>query len=197
MRGYFSFLRCALGLLVTLIIISTLGTIKTMASTPSGCQRESAAFLETPSKHAFLALEKNGHTCWTIIGLSNENLNKLNRLVGSGDRWAAEYLVKHLRTLDGGNLEDSLIALGRFSEHDMRRLLIFANKKQISQREFMDALVMLPLPLSDNPNAQLASLTTRKDKVLLVTQSDLSEQKILALKTINDFSSEIRSHMSK
>ncbi|MEO6147963.1 MAG: hypothetical protein ABIT70_13175 [Sulfuriferula sp.] len=131
--------------------------------------------------------------CWTVIGSSNANLDQLIHSVEQGNQWGAEYLVKHLRSLDGGNLEDSLIALGQFSDHSMERLLIFAKKGQLSKQNLSDALTMLPLSLSDNPGAQLDSLKARRNRVMRVMRKDLFVQRALALRAIDDFGSEIRS----
>jgi hypothetical protein len=110
-----------------------------------------------------------------------------------GNRWAAEYLARNLKGLDGGNLEDALIALGQFSDHDMERLLSFANRKLISKHELVDALTMLPLSFSDNPRAELSALGKRRANVQSITKVELSEQKTDAMKAIDDFVSEIRS----
>jgi hypothetical protein len=140
-------------------------------------------------------------SCWTVIGSSNDNLNRLNYLVETGNRWAAQYSAEHLKELDGGNLkeldggnlEDALIALGQFSNHDAQRLLLFANNGLLSKRELTDALTMLPLSLSDNPHAQLISLQSRRDKVMRVTRADLQKQRAQALAAIDTFVSEITS----
>jgi hypothetical protein len=118
-------------------------------------------------------------------------------LVEQGNDWSAQYLVKHLRALDGGNLEDSLIALGLFSDHHMERLLIFAKKGQLSKQELSDTLTMLPLSLSDNPAGQLDYLKARRNRVMRVTRKNLSEQKAQALSTIDNFESEIRSKKTR
>jgi hypothetical protein len=106
---------------------------------------------------------------------------------------SSQYLAKHLKQLDGGNLEDALVALGQFSDHDMERLLFFAKSGLLSKHELSDALTMLPLSLSDNPRAQLDSLGRRRSNIMRITQKDLSEQRAQALSAIDEFASEIRS----
>lgn len=151
-------------------------------------------FLTTPEKRTLIALSEASETeCWSIIEQSNSNLNQLMHLVEQGNDWSAQYLVEHLRVLDGGDLEDSLIALGLFSDHHMERLLIFAKKGQLSKQELSDTLTMLPLSLSDNPAGQLDYLKARRNRVMRVTRKNLSEQKTLALSAIDNFESEIRS----
>ncbi len=140
----------------------------------SVCRGEVDAFLSLPSEHSLAALYRSDRAgCWSVIGLSNTALGQLNHWAEQGNRWAAEYMAKHVKQLDGGNLEDALIALGQFSDHDMKRLLLFANKGLLSKRELTDALTMLPLSLSDNPRAQLALLSARKRRVMHVTRKDL------------------------
>ena len=128
-----------------------------------------------------------------MVEPSNPALDQLNHWAERGNRWAARYLAEHLKQLDGGNLEDALIALGQFSDHDMERLLLFASKEQLSNREITNALTMLPLSLSDDPRAQLELLSARKNKVLRVTRNDLSKQRSQALNAIDGFAAEIRS----
>ena len=124
---------------------------------------------------------------------SNVKINRLNQTVSQGNRWGAEYLVRHLKQLDGGNLEDALVALGQFSSRDMERLLAFSMEGLLSKQELTDALTMLPLSLSDNAAAQLSSLSLRRRKAMRVTRSDLLEQRKHALEAIDDFVAEIRS----
>lgn len=178
-------------------MLSSSNVQATESKSPS-CEKAITSFLATPSKQTYAALsEKNGVSCWSIIRLSNTNLNQLIHSVEQGNLWAAQYLVKNLRSLGGGNLEDSLISLGQFSEHNMEQFFVFVRDGKISKREFSDALTMLPLSLSDDRDAQLSVLKTRKDKVMQVTRKDLVEQNGLALKAINDFMAEIRATQAR
>ncbi|HUW29648.1 MAG TPA: hypothetical protein VMV97_13665 [Sulfuriferula sp.] len=180
--------------LIVLSMLVSLGVQASGSAISPGCQEAVSAFLATPDKRTLIELSgSDDANCWAVIGSSNANLNQLIHSVEQGNRWAAQYLAKHLRNLDGGNLEDSLIALGQFSDHNMERLLIFANKGQLSKHELADALTMLPLSLSDNPQAQLDFLKARRNRVMRVTRKDLLEQRTQAFKAIDDFVSEIRS----
>ena|ERR1700756_5071864 len=159
---------------------------------PSECQSAVRTFLKAPDEHGVVALNKSD--CWGVIGSSNNHLNRLNNLAATGNRWAAQYSAGHLKELDGGNLEDALIALGQFSDHDMEDLLMFAHKGLLSKHELADALTMLPLTLTDNPRAQLNSLDARRHRVLRVTRADLQEQRAQALIAISESLSETRSN---
>ncbi len=185
-----------LSLLVLLSVISSssVSPQTSPSTTGSTCQKVVDAFITLPSRNALAAVEESDDaTCWAVLGSSNTNLNKLEHWVEQGNRWAAEYLSKHLKQLDGGNLEDALVALGQFSNHDMENLLLFAKRGLLSKQELSDALTMLPLSLSDNPKAQLASLSRRKTNLLRVTRKDVSEQRAQALSAIDAFAAEIRS----
>jgi hypothetical protein len=183
-----------LGLIMFSLMIVSVSLRASESDAASACQEKVSVFLTRPGKPSLTALSgSNEMTCWAIIGSSNTKLNQLNHWVEQANRWAAQYLAKHLKQLDGGNLEDALIALGQFSDHDMERLLLFANKGLLSKQELSDALTMLPLSLSDNPRAQLELLSTRRTKVMHVAQKDLSEQRAQALSTIDGFATEIRS----
>jgi hypothetical protein len=161
---------------------------------PSGCHEAVDAFVSLPTENTLAALARlDEDGCWSVVGPSNSTQDHLNHWTERGNRWAAQYLAKHLKQFDGGNLEDALIALGQLSDHDMKRLLLFSNKGLFSKRELTDALTMIPLSLSDNPHAQLELLSARKSKVMGITRKDLSDQKTQALIAINGFASEIRS----
>jgi hypothetical protein len=181
------------GLLVHWFVISS--PISTSAESPAtGCQKATDLFIATPNQESLTALSRldNG-SCWPLIGSSNAKLGLLNRSVEKGNQFAAQYLAEYLSQLGGGNLEDALRALGLFADHHMERLLFFAKKGLLSKNELEeDALTMLPLSLSDDPRAQLGLLCKRKNSVLRVTRTSLSEQRSQALSAISAFMSEIR-----
>jgi len=102
-----------------------------------------------------------------------------------------------VKALDGGNLEDSLVALGKFSDVDMENFLLFSQKGFISTQELDNALTMLPLSMSDDQAAQLSAMEIRAKNVENVTRMDLSEQKVLALKAIERFIAEIKAAKSE
>lgn len=151
------------------------------------------AFLAMPSKDTFAGLlELPDATCWAVIEKSDSRLGRLNRSVSNGNPWAAEYLAKHLKRLDGGSLEDSLVALGEFSDQDMERFLALASEGVLSMREMSDALTMLPLKLTDNLPEQLSYLEQRKTEVNRVTRQTVSVQKSAALKALEQALAEVR-----
>jgi len=187
--------------LASLTICSLMVFGPTLALTESagiGCVKAVDVFLAAPTDQRLRVLSRIDRTgCWTMFAQSNAKLGQLNRLAVSGNRVSAQYLAAHLNQLDGGNLEDSLRAMGEFSEHDMEHFLLFARKGLLSNRELADALTMLPLSLSDNPLGQLHSLRLRKSKVSAVRRKDLSDQTARALTAINEFESEIKSKSPK
>ena len=191
LRRTFAPVRRAIEFLFSACLFVSVGLHASEKPTSSPCQSAVPAFFKAPDGHRLITLDEL--SCWTVIGSSNDNLNRLNYLVETGNRWAAQYSAEHLKELDGGNLEDALIALGQFSNHDAQRLLLFANNGLLSKRELTDALTMLPLSLSDNPHAQLISLQSRRDKVMRVTRADLQKQRAQALAAIDTFVSEITS----
>lgn len=181
------------GLLIALSVLVSFDVQASESVNSPSCKEVASAFLATPTKRTFMALSgANEAGCWIVIGSSNASLNKLIHSVEQGNQWAAQYLMKHLRELDGGNLEDSLIALGQFADHDMERLLVLTNKGLISKHELTDVLTMLPLSMSDNPHAQLDFLKARRSRVMRVTRKVLLEQRTQALRVIDDFMLEIR-----
>ncbi len=186
--------RQVFGFTVSLAMLASFSLWASAAPVNSGCHEAVDAFISLPTENTLAALSRlDEDGCWSVVRPSNPTQDQLNHWAELGNRWAAQYLVIHLKQLDGGNLEDVLVALGQFSDHDMERFLLFAKKGQLSERELADALTMLPLALSDNPHAQLDMLSARKSKVMGVTRKDLSDQKTQALRAINDFTYEIRS----
>lgn len=178
-------------MIVFLVMCAGVSQASTAPRSPD-CQRLATAFLANPTKSTASDLQSNsGNVCWPAIGSSNANFNILLRNVQRGKYWAASYLAVNLKNTDGGNLEDSLAALGTFSDLDMEDFLDFAKKGLISKHEFTDAVTALPLSLSDNQAAQLAALKAREGKIILVSRKDLSGQKALALKAIEEFVAEI------
>jgi hypothetical protein len=160
----------------------------------ANCKAAINDFLTLPNKRTLQALPRSNRvSCWSVIDASNANLNKLNHSVKQGNSWAARYLATNVSQLDGGNLEDALVALGQFSERDMGDLLLFAHQGLLSGHELSDALTMLPLSLSDDPRSQLQRLRSRRGKVLKVGRRDLSAEQEQALHAIDTFASEIRS----
>jgi hypothetical protein len=185
--------------LMIMSLIACAGGVQ--ASTVLGtfdCQKLARTFLASPSKNNMEALKvRDGKSCWQVIGSSNVNLEELLRSVRKGNFWAASYLAANLKSLDGGNLEDSLVALGKFSDADMESFLVLARKGLISTHEFNSALTMLPLSMSDDQIAQLSAMEDRAKRVKKIARKDLSKQKVLALKAINEFISEIKATMSE
>jgi hypothetical protein len=150
-------------------------------------------FLSCPSETTLEGMSR-GHPdeCWNAVGSSNARLQTVNNLVASGNREAALYLASNLKRLDGGNLEDALVALGHFAELTMAPLLEFARNQVLTNAELSDALTMLPLSSSDDPGVQLAEMEKRRAAVGRVTDRRLTEQKVLALAAIDSFIIEIK-----
>lgn len=188
--------RVQSGLLVVLLLLFNSAVQASQTTRLPDCRQAANAFLAHPTQHTFITLVGADEArCWPAINSSVPNLQQLNQSVENGNRWAAKYLAMNLKRLDGGNLEDSLVALGQFSDHNMERLFIFAHEGRLTNHEFVNTLTMLPPSLGDNLQAQLDRLMIRRTKVMHVTQKDLLKQKVQALKAIDDFASEIKSHI--
>ena len=175
------------------VIVLSLAFLAPEHHMDSGCEPIVNAFLGQPNRENFVSLKSGGTICWQTIVSSEMMLDHLDELAEHGDRWAAEYLATHLKQLDGAYLEDALIAVGVFSEHDMRQFLIFSSRGLLSKRELSSSLIMLPLSMSDDPGGQLKRLNARRRKVLLVSSGQLATEKAEALKAIDDAATEIRS----
>jgi hypothetical protein len=181
-----------------LVLLGLFGGLPVTTSTAQGSERCDAAatvFLRSPTASSLRALRTDADSCWTSIGTSNEKLGIISASVSNGNRFAALYLASNLKRLDGGNLEDALIALGQFSEKDMAGFLDFARAHVITSHESSDALTMLPPSMSDDPKAQLAAMERRRVAVTFVSQKPLEAYKVAALEEINEFVMEIKRSM--
>lgn len=179
---------------MSFVVVLTGAAIGRSQNGATDCPHAVARFLSTSSRQSLDVLSRiDPESCWNVFGASNAKQKELDQKVQQGDRWAARYLAAHLKNLDGGTLEDSLIALGEFAERHMQDFLLLREQGLLSTREFSDSLTMLPLSTSDDPRAQLRSLESRRNKVLGVHRADLSKERSQALVCINNFVAEIRS----
>jgi hypothetical protein len=120
--------RTVFGFIIPALIFICLGLHATETPIPPGCQHAVKAFFARPNRSTVAGLsEADEARCWAIIDSSNSNFDRLTRWVEQGNQWAAEYLAKHLKRLDGGNLEDAFVALGNFSVHNMEEFLMCLN----------------------------------------------------------------------
>jgi hypothetical protein len=184
-----------------IVIAPTLSVGSGDSTRPSGntqlCEQRVKDFLGAPNSASLALLrESPDGDCWPAVGTSNELLQSLLKSVAGGSKSAAEYLASHLQQLDGGNLEDSLIALGQFSETHMDAFFGLAASGALSDNQLRRALTMLPLELSDEPNAQLSEMKKRRSKVEKVTGAALSRYRKEALAEIDAFIAEIERSIS-
>lgn len=153
------------------------------------------AFLASPTKANYLNLSAVPPCVLMRSPSLSHNLNKLRSLVAEGNIWAAKYLAQNIRTQDGGELEDSLVALGEFSEQNMAEFLNLVRSKELTNKEMQDALTMLPLSDSDNGQLQLEIMEKRAALVRAVKAKELYHEKNLAIRYIVDFRNEIQQHL--
>jgi len=119
----------------------------------------------------------------------------LDERVRSGDRHAASCLALRLRSLDGGELEDALVALGQFGDGRPVDLLGLALRGELSSRSLSDAVGMLSLSLTDEFPAQLAAMKARRARFRKVTSPELTSERRVALKSIESALAEIKPHI--
>ena len=117
--------------------------------------------------------------------LSSARSQALDRHAESGDSRAAHCLAIGLRSLDGGELEDALVALGRYGDHRPMELLTLAHRGTLSRRSLADAVRMLPSSMSDDFVRQHRTLKVRRDRFIRVSEPTLSAERKLALRSID------------
>ena len=93
--------------------------------------------------------------------------------------------------MDGGDLEDALIGLGRFGDTHMESLLDLAAKNWLSSKDLRRALVILPPELADDQRAQLQKLKARRGEIERITRPTLSKYRKEALEAIDAFIGQI------
>lgn len=177
-------------------ILFSLASSCTAATNGSACAREASDFLAGPNEQTLHSVSgRKDDACWALIGASPGYLEKLDDSVSSGNETAARYLLGHLDTLDGGALEDALVSIGVFAERRPEDFLRLSRSGELPDRHMRNAVVMLPLELSDDPSAQLRRLMRRKAAFDRIEAPDLAPQKHAALEAIDAHAREIERSM--
>jgi hypothetical protein len=115
----------------------------------------------------------------------------LDRRVEAGDRQAAFCLAIGLHSLNGGELEDALVALGRYGDQRPTELLQLTRQGALAKQSLADAVAMLSLSLADDLHAQAAVLKARRDRFRKIVQPSLTAERGLALRSIGAALSDI------
>jgi hypothetical protein len=93
--------------------------------------------------------------------------------------------------LDGGELEDALRSVGQFAKQDMSSTIELCLSGALTERQFRNALTMLPSGLEDDFDAQLAELRARRAAVAQVTNPRAQELKRTGAASIDTFISDV------
>ena len=117
--------------------------------------------------------------------------------VEAGDSRAAFCLATRLQSLDGGELEGALVALGQYGDQRPGELLLLARRGVLSRLSLADAVTMLPLSLTDDLPAQARAMKNRRDRFRRVAQPALFTERDLALRSIDSALAEIRGHIRR
>ena len=135
--------------------------------------------------------------CWRTVSRSNEKFDSLLKLVSGGNTPAAKYLAPHVKALDGGNLEDALIALGEFSDKNMEQFLDLARQGSLNEHELTSAITMLSSTYTDQLEAQLAEMNKRRALLEQVSTPELRKYRDVALPEVDSFIGEIQRAMTQ
>jgi hypothetical protein len=98
--------------------------------------------------------------------------------------------------LDGGELEDALVALGRYGDRRPAELLLLTHQGTLSRLSLARAVRMLSLSLSDDLPAQARAVKARRQRFREVALPALVAERDLALKSVDSALAEIRTHIS-
>jgi hypothetical protein len=119
----------------------------------------------------------------------------LDRRVEAADGRAALCLAAGLHSLDGGELEDALIALGQFGDQRPAELLRLAHRGLLSKASLADAVQMLPLSMADDLHAQTTALRIRREQFAAVALPTLVAERDLAVRSIESTLADIMRHL--
>lgn len=121
----------------------------------------------------------------------------LERAAESGDTSSALCLAKHLhlKHLDGGELEDALVALGSYGDHHPRELLLMTKHGQLTDINLADAVRMLSDNFVDQFKAQARAMRARRERFRSVTDPLLASQRGVALRSIELAIREVSQHL--
>jgi hypothetical protein len=104
-------------------------------------------------------------------------------------------LAAGLHSLDGGELEDALIALGQFGDQRPAELLRLAHRGLLSKASLADAVQMLPLSMADDLHAQTTALRIRREQFAAVALPTLVAERDLAVRSIESTLADIMRHL--
>ena len=188
-------LRWSYSVLMFLTVMNSLLLLDAHAD----CSREVQHFAARPNELNYATLinpatreirdecwsEINHERTWTKGGrlkyVSKDVLEKVLGKVSSANKWAALVIASNLRKLDGGDLEDSLIALGASINKSPSLLLSLFRDGVINKIELESCCKSTPLDLPENARAHLSYLEKRKRSVSSVKNANLQSAKHLAL----------------
>ena len=151
------------------------------------CQSKATLFLNQPTYRNYLRLSssKESDMCRFVIMRDSHHLAKLYRHTKQGNRWAIKLLIRNLSNLDGGELEDAYRSLGESINAEPRILLWEFKEQRITEDQFIQSVIILPLSFVDNKNGTLKALKNRKNKIRSIKDAKLGSQKKLAVNAIN------------
>ena len=139
--------------------------------------------------------EINLEQTWTKGGRQYVSKNVLEKVLGkvsNANKWAAVVIASNLRKLDGGDLEDSLVALGVTINKTPSLLLSFYRDGVINKIELESCCRSTPLDLPENARAHLSYLQKRKRSVSSVKTASLQIARSMALIYIEEAIQEVR-----
>jgi hypothetical protein len=181
--------------LLWLGIASIVYCISNASISSAECVSEVTRFLSDPNEVTYGKLVDPytrvvSDDCWDYIANGNNALQRLLKKVSAGNLWTAIFIARNIDRLDGGDLEDALIALGVSMDKDPNLLLSLHRDGIIDNQTLSSCVSQRPLSLVDDQKGTLLLLKLRKKKILSVKTPGLEDAKREALiqldETIND-----------
>ena len=173
-----------------LISVTSVAVAAKSSSAEGLCRTLIDQFLRSPTAGHLSAMQDSQRgDCWSVILLNQ--IQRLDHLIAAGNTPSATLLAPHVRNLDGGELEDALRAFGQYASHHMPEFVSSPIGGALTDREFADALTMLPLDLSDQYDAQLAEMRVRRLALEQTSMPKFQGRKETALASIDAFIAEI------
>jgi hypothetical protein len=164
------------------------------ASTALDCESPPSASTADMARHAGQekTIAMQGENC-TV----STSWKKLLERAANGDDDAATSVAAKLVELDGGELEDALIALGAYSSHRMSHFARLSLQGTLKESDFERALVMLPESQVDDLSLQLKTLTARRKLLAGLSDQTYRQLKTRGIQSVDSKISEITRILSE
>lgn len=142
------------------------------------CSKSISNFVKKPNAALFNAITSDSCKNNLIAFEEHELFYMLLKNVKNGKKYSALYLSMNLRNTDGAYYEDSLEALGVYSDIDMPNYTSLIINNKIEKKLFIDSIIITPQKYVDDFSSQMNILKKRKISLLKLHKTKVIEKLI-------------------